>query len=250
MTDNQDSVTAGAVQPPTDRPLTAGDWIEWHGGENPVPGQMVEVEYRDGNGETHMNSDELRWDHPCDDDDIVAYRAARQATAAAREAEGEGLAAFSPEDTNLQSRYVVVHQLRASADIQDVETKRETGWATTSDRAQLMRKAADVIERLAALASPPVSERERELTVRTGNLWWNSEDWETTFDSIEDAYDAATQGSMRGIAALGRATQHDTVFAVLIDIDTTGDGDADDYEIRLFPTREAALTAQPAGEGK
>lgn len=26
MTDNQDSVTAGAVQPPTDRPLTAGDY--------------------------------------------------------------------------------------------------------------------------------------------------------------------------------------------------------------------------------
>ena len=77
------------------------------------------------------------------------------------------------------------------------------------------------------------------------DLWWNAEDWETTFDNIEDAYEAATNAEMRGVAALGRATQHDTVFAARIDIDTTGDGDADDYEIRLFATREEALAATP-----
>ena len=77
------------------------------------------------------------------------------------------------------------------------------------------------------------------------DLWWNAEDWEATFDNIEDAYEAATNAEMRGVAALGRATQHDTVFAARIDIDTTGDGDADDYEIRLFATREEALAATP-----
>lgn len=57
-----------------------------------------------------------------------------------------------PEDTvNVQSRYVIVHQLRASADIQDAQTKAETKWADTSDRAELMRKAANTIE---ALATP------------------------------------------------------------------------------------------------
>ena len=56
-----------------------------------------------------------------------------------------------PDDVkNVQSRIVIVHQLRASADIQDYATKRDTGWADTSDRATLMRKAADTIEALAA----------------------------------------------------------------------------------------------------
>ena len=57
---------------------------------------------------------------------------------------------FPPETTDVQSRYVIVHQLRASADIQDGQTKRETGWATTSDRADLMRRAADTIEAIIA----------------------------------------------------------------------------------------------------
>lgn len=53
---------------------------------------------------------------------------------------------FGPEVTGVQSRYVLVHQLRASADIQDTQTKRKTGWATTSDRASLMREAANALE--------------------------------------------------------------------------------------------------------
>ena len=59
------------------------------------------------------------------------------------------LKTFPPETTDVQSRFIIVHQLRASADIQDSQTKHETGWATTSDRASLMRQAADTIERLA-----------------------------------------------------------------------------------------------------
>jgi hypothetical protein len=53
---------------------------------------------------------------------------------------------FGPEVRGVQSRYVLVHQLRASADIQDTQTKRETGCATTSDRASLMREAANALE--------------------------------------------------------------------------------------------------------
>lgn len=55
---------------------------------------------------------------------------------------------FPPDTVDVQSRYVIVHQLRASADIQDAQTKRETGWADTSDRACLMRKAADTLDAL------------------------------------------------------------------------------------------------------
>ena len=61
---------------------------------------------------------------------------------------------FPPDTVDVQSRYVIVHQLRASADIQDAQTKRETGWADTSDRACLMRKAADALDALLAKLQP------------------------------------------------------------------------------------------------
>lgn len=61
----------------------------------------------------------------------------------------EMLARFDADETGMQSRIILVHQLRAGADILDRETKRETGWADTSDRAARARKAADAIELLA-----------------------------------------------------------------------------------------------------
>ena len=78
------------------------------------------------------------------------------------------------------------------------------------------------------------------------DLWWNADDWETTFDNIEDAYEAATGGYCVGVARLGRATEHDAVWAAMIDIDTTGDGEADDREIRLFATEDEARQALAA----
>lgn len=65
-------------------------------------------------------------------------------------AEDAVLKRFADDVQNVQSRIVIVHQLRASADIQDRATKAETGWADTSDRAMLMRRAASTIEALAA----------------------------------------------------------------------------------------------------
>nr|WP_313429405.1 hypothetical protein [Brevundimonas diminuta] len=88
--------------------------------------------------------------------------------------------------------------------------------------------------------------------LREANLWWNAEDWEQTFNSLEDAYDEATGGEMRGVAKLGRATEHDPVWALRIDFDTTGDGEADDYEIRLFKSVDDAhayLAALQAEQG-
>ena len=61
---------------------------------------------------------------------------------------------FDAPFDDMHSDIIIVHQLRESANIQDDATKRETGWATTSDRAQLMRRAADTIEALAALPNP------------------------------------------------------------------------------------------------
>ena len=60
------------------------------------------------------------------------------------------LKTFPPETEGVQSQFVIVHQLRASADIQDNEITRTMGRKATTDRASLMREAADAIERLAA----------------------------------------------------------------------------------------------------
>lgn len=72
------------------------------------------------------------------------------------------------------------------------------------------------------------------------SLWWNAEDWEVTRCDLEDAYEDATAGEMRGVAKIGNAHEFDPIYAVRIDIDTTGDGEADDYEIKTFPTKEEA----------
>lgn len=53
-------------------------WIEWGGGENPVPGATVE--YRMRKSETcEAEADDLRWDHHGTAGDIVAYRVTEEA---------------------------------------------------------------------------------------------------------------------------------------------------------------------------
>ena len=78
---------------------------------------------------------------------------------------------FPPDTVDVQSRYVIVHQLRASADIQDAQTKRETRWADTSDRACLMRKAADALDALLAKLQPPAEPDRAEVLAK--QLWNN-----------------------------------------------------------------------------
>jgi len=56
------------------------EWIEWAGGENPVPGHSVEVRYRYGEVDSVVASSErFRWGHPWitggdNDLDIIPYR--------------------------------------------------------------------------------------------------------------------------------------------------------------------------------
>lgn len=58
---------------------TSGDWIKWEGGECPVPPETI-VEVRFRNGEVHgpIPSRGFDWKHEVMDDDIIAYRLARQ----------------------------------------------------------------------------------------------------------------------------------------------------------------------------
>ena len=84
----------------------------------------------------------------------------------------EAAEVFPPDTVDVQSRYVIVHQLRASADIQDAQTKRETGWADTSDRACLMRKAADALDALLAKLQPaPKPDRAEVLAQALWDQW-------------------------------------------------------------------------------
>ena len=62
--------------PPTEQAETGGEWIEWSGGENPVPGQMVDVRFRSRGGQLGSPADALFWDHDGALYDITAYRLA------------------------------------------------------------------------------------------------------------------------------------------------------------------------------
>jgi hypothetical protein len=57
-------------------------WIEWSGGECPVPpGTVVEVRFRNGNSDPDSNAEWWTWDWDCDREstrDIVAYRVVPQ----------------------------------------------------------------------------------------------------------------------------------------------------------------------------
>jgi len=88
-----------------------------------------------------------------DTDRERAIEAVDAAILALTPVEEVGLERFADDVADVHSRIVIVHQLRASAAIQDRQTKKETGWADTNDRATMMRKAADTIERL-ALSTP------------------------------------------------------------------------------------------------
>lgn len=73
------------------RPDTDG-WIAWSGGDNPVPGQMVEVRARGGRvryGASDVFHRSRMWEHSDfePDKDVIAFRLASQSTAPTR---GEG----------------------------------------------------------------------------------------------------------------------------------------------------------------
>ena len=64
-------LTVVEAQPqPQPRP-DANRWIPWHGGENPVPGKMVECKLHIADGATMVASDDLIWSYS---GGIIAYR--------------------------------------------------------------------------------------------------------------------------------------------------------------------------------
>ena len=51
------------------------EWINWHGGENPVPGKRVDVRIRAGDeSKISMSSEFWSWKHIGGQGDIIAYR--------------------------------------------------------------------------------------------------------------------------------------------------------------------------------
>lgn len=56
------------------------DWIEWHGGECPVPaGERIDIRFRGGTYEDYQPSEGWRWTHVGGAYDIVAYRISKPA---------------------------------------------------------------------------------------------------------------------------------------------------------------------------
>ncbi len=53
---------------------TNDGWIKWNGGENPVPGKIVEVKLRGGHQSTCHKSEDETWYVVGDNYDIIAYR--------------------------------------------------------------------------------------------------------------------------------------------------------------------------------
>lgn len=101
----------------------------------------------------------------------------------------------------------------------------------------------------AALATAPVPEAEKT-SLSAGTHWWNPENDEEGFSCWGDAFDDAIFYGWDRPVRLERATRLPDVWAARIDLDTDGDGEADDHEIHLFATEQealAALQAEPEG---
>ena len=62
-------------------PIKEEAWTVWHGGENPVPGEIVEYKLRNGEGKVLSRiSDHLHWGHigALKGSDIIAYRVVKE----------------------------------------------------------------------------------------------------------------------------------------------------------------------------
>jgi hypothetical protein len=84
-----------------------GDWIEWHGGENPVPGLMVEIRHRSfdtvrehpfvRHHGAEGPSGKYAWGHDGSSGDIIAYRLAAPHQATSTRGRGEVMRAHSSQ---------------------------------------------------------------------------------------------------------------------------------------------------------
>lgn len=103
--------------------------------------------------------------------------------------------------------------------------------------------ARPVEQQVEMLFTRPAPATADKLRPSEGTHWWNPENDEEGFSCWGDAFEDATFMGWDAPVRLERAKKLPDVWAVRIDIDTTGDGEADDYEIRLFDTEAQALAA-------
>ena len=58
-----------------DKPMASDGWIDWVGGNNPVPGKKVMLMWRNGGKSSYaFNSEGFIWTHGESTHDIIAYR--------------------------------------------------------------------------------------------------------------------------------------------------------------------------------
>ncbi len=173
------------------RPTTsdAEGWIEWHGGENPVPGKKVNVRMRGYSlhDTAVWEADRQDWTYDPelgDAQDIIAYRIVRPSS--------EGECGYEMPGVMVRLQDCLDAATAASVPV-------DTG---------------DLRAALAALASPPVSEREREL-----------------------------EGALAK-AVVFNAYRAEDPLAIRIEFMTEED------RLAAANAIDKALTAKPAGEGK
>lgn len=161
----------------------ADGWIEWHGGENPVPGEIVEVKIRWRQGEPSegsISSENMEWHHVAkghgDGGDIIAYRLSRPPSVSAdpvggvTSGAGEGGSSEADYGTlsDLHTIKGWLHGLATAHDLADIVA--DGGVSVGDCYQQEAREFAGRLGRcIAALTpSPPVqlSERERALVER------------------------------------------------------------------------------------
>lgn len=247
---NGDQVTAPTLWAPTNKPphpitgkpaLTPRHEAPQHGGLQPGD----EVEFRDhptepGREVAHITRHEAPAEGAGEREEI-----ARIIDPAAFLFAADELMKGDPSQFNALSKADRILDLRARSSAPEAREGEAVAYVDDSERGSIRwgRNSASIPNGTELFTHPAAPSADK---LRTGNLWWNADDWETTFADIEDAYEAATGGYGIGVARLGRATEHDAVWAVCIDCDTTGDGEADDREIRLFATEDEARQALAA----
>ena len=128
----------------------ADGWMPWSGGENPVPGQMVDWKARNGVSASCSSDDLHGWNHPHESGsryDIIAFRLSRPASEQPVEAIGAG-------------REEIARVIRDRTQIGGTDWQRNAGGADIN--------AEELADLIAALS--PASLARPELTVWYGKM--------------------------------------------------------------------------------
>jgi len=130
-------------------------WIEWHGGENPVPGKVVNLRWLGlaGDDKAEWSSDEQDWPHVGSGHDIIAYRVVTPAPEAPAPSDVAGLTIYL-KDGSTETVSVAVNEW-----IQDWITRHKRD-AETEAAAAIERLSRDAAVMREALVWP---EREKDL---------------------------------------------------------------------------------------